>query len=144
MREFIETFKCEQTVKNLTEGDLATLTELVERMKVAASEGDGALVSNLDFEFHELLVSKAASPAVESVWRSLAGQIRIHLSFSDPVFLREFGDVGESHRPILEALTQRTPTQLRTALRGHVDESRVALRRLLSRQGGEPRAAAQT
>ena len=143
MREFIETFKCEQTVKNLTEDDLAMLTELVERMKLAASEGDGALVSDLDVEFHELLVSKAASRVVESVWRSLAGQIRIHLSFSDPVFLREFGDVGESHRPILEALTQRAPTQLRTALRGHVDESRVALRRLLSGQGDGPRAAAQ-
>ena len=143
MREFVETFKCEQTVKNLTEDDLAMLTELVERMKLAASEGDGALVSDLDVEFHELLVSRTASRVVESVWRSLAGQIRIHLSFSDPVFLREFGDVGESHRPILEALTQRTPTQLRTALRGHVDESRVALRRLLSGQGDGPRAAAQ-
>jgi DNA-binding GntR family transcriptional regulator len=132
MREFIETFKCEQTVENLTEDDLTELGRLVEEMKAAAEEGDGVRVSELDVEFHELLVSKSASSPVESVWRSLARQIRIHLSFSDPVFLREFGDVGESHRPILEALGRRDPVGLRTALRAHVDESRLALRRLLS------------
>ena len=43
----------------------------------------------------------------------------------------------------LEALTQGTPTQLPRALRGHVDESRVAVRRLVSGQGDGPRAAAQ-
>jgi DNA-binding GntR family transcriptional regulator len=131
MREFIETFKCEQTIRKLTDDDLAELRRLVDEMKAAAVDGDGVLVSELDVAFHELLVSKTASSAVKTVWRSLVGQIRIHLSFSDPVFLREFGDVGESHRGILEALEARDARRLRKALKAHVEETRLALRRLL-------------
>lgn len=132
MREFIETFKCEKTIRNVTDDDLTELQRLVEEMKAAAAGGDGVLVSELDVRFHELLVSKSASSAVKGVWRSLAGQIRIQLSFGDPVFLREFGDVGESHRGILEALAARDARALRKALHAHVEESRLALRRLLS------------
>jgi DNA-binding GntR family transcriptional regulator len=132
MREFIETFKCEQTIRNLTEDDLAELHRLVDRMKAAAADGDGVLVSELDVTFHELLVSRSASSVIKDVWRSLAGQIRIQLSFSDPVFLREFGDVGESHQGILDALAARDPLALRRVLHTHVEETRLALRRLLS------------
>jgi DNA-binding GntR family transcriptional regulator len=136
VRAFIETFKCAEAVENLTDADLAQLRLYVEEMKAAAAAGDTVLVSELDMKFHALLVSRSASPVVENVWRLLAHQIRIHLSFSDPVFLREFGDVGESHRGILDALADRDPDTLKTALLAHVEETRVALGRLLAGSEG--------
>jgi len=59
------------------------------------------------------------------VWSSLEGPIRIYLSRSDEIFLRKVGDVGESHRPILEALVSNDPERLRAALSAHTEESRA-------------------
>ena len=59
---------------------------------------------------------------------------RIHLSFSDPVFLRESGTWAKSPAD-LGSSDAENPGAAPEGVRGHVDESRVALRRLLSAQG---------
>jgi DNA-binding FadR family transcriptional regulator len=66
------------------------------------------------------------------------------LALSNVIFLREVGDVAESHRPILEALQMRSPLQLDKALAAHVEESRSILRRLLeSGQSVSPESGAE-
>jgi hypothetical protein len=76
----------------------------VEQMREASGSGDAALVAETDFGFHERLLGISASPIVLQAWRTLAGRLRMSLAVSNVIFLREVGDVAESHRPILEAL----------------------------------------
>ena len=131
LRTVLETMHSRDTVQRMTSSDLAELSECVEQIREACRTGDAALVAETDFGFHERLLRISASPIVLQVWRTLAGRLRMSLAVSNVVFLREVGDVAESHRPILEALQTRNPLQLDMAVAAHVEESRSILRRLL-------------
>jgi DNA-binding GntR family transcriptional regulator len=124
IREFIEASSAPAMVKSLSAEERRRLFELVELMQQAAAERDHTRVADLDVEFHRLLL-RPASAVAQRVWSSLEGPIRMYLSRSDEIFLREVGDVGESHRPILEALVADDPEGLRAALSAHTDESRA-------------------
>ncbi|MDP9257862.1 MAG: hypothetical protein M3Q31_15085, partial [Actinomycetota bacterium] len=71
-------------------------------------------------------------------WRTIAGRLRMSLAVSNVIFLREVGDVAETHRPIMEALRARSAAQLDTALAAHIEESRSILRELLESSGSAP------
>jgi DNA-binding GntR family transcriptional regulator len=124
IREFIEISSAEAMVNCLSVEERSRLFELVELMQRAAAERNHTRVADLDVEFHRLLL-RPASAVAQRVWSSLEGPIRIYLSRSDEIFLREVGDVGESHRPILEALVGNDPERLRAALSAHTEESRA-------------------
>jgi DNA-binding GntR family transcriptional regulator len=124
IREFIETSCAPEMVANLGDEDHRRLSELVELMQEAAAARETARLAELDVAFHRLLL-RPASTVARRVWASVEGPIRMYLSRSDEIFLREVGDVGESHRPILEALLARDPARLRAALSAHVQESRA-------------------
>jgi DNA-binding GntR family transcriptional regulator len=124
IREFIETSSAHAMVKSLSAGERRRLFELIELMHQAAAARDHTRVADLDVEFHRILL-RPASAVAQRVWSSLEGPIRIYLSRSDEIFLREVGDVGESHQPILEALLADDPERLRAALSAHIEESRA-------------------
>jgi DNA-binding GntR family transcriptional regulator len=131
IRTFLETLHSRDTVQRITTADLTDLSECVEQMREASGSGDAALVAETDFGFHERLLGISASPIVLQAWRTLAGRLRMSLAVSNVIFLREVGDVAESHRPILEALQTRNALQLDLALAAHIEESRSILRQLL-------------
>jgi DNA-binding GntR family transcriptional regulator len=124
IREFIETSSAHAMVKSLSTEERRGLFELVESMQQAATARDHTRVADLDVAFHRLLL-RPASAVAQRVWSSLEGPIRMYLSRSDEIFFREVGDVGESHRPILEALAANDPERLRAALSAHTEESRA-------------------
>ncbi len=131
IRVFLETLHLTETTRRRTAADVADLSARVEVMRAAAAAADAALLADADFGFHARLLRISASPVMLQVWHSLAGQLRMSLALSDEIFLHEVGDVGESHRPIMESLQVGDASRLRKALREHVDQSRAILRRLL-------------
>lgn len=124
IREFIEISSADAMVKSLSAEERRRLFELVELMQQAAAARDHTRVADLDVAFHRLLL-RPASAVAQRVWSSLEGPIRIYLSRSDEIFFREVGDVGESHRPILDALVADDPERLSAALSAHTEESRA-------------------
>jgi DNA-binding GntR family transcriptional regulator len=124
IREFIETSSADAMVKSLTAEERRRLFGLVESMQQAGAARDHNRVAELDVEFHRLLL-RPASAVAQRVWSSLEGPIWMYLSRGDEIYFREVGDVGESHRPILEALVADDPDRLRAALSAHTEESRA-------------------
>jgi len=138
IRIFLETLHLKETVRRLTDADVADLSARVQVMQAAAAAADAALLVETDFGFHERLLRISASPVMLQVWHSLAGQLRMSVALSDEIYLYEVGDVGESHRPILESLQARDVAGLRGAIREHVGQSRAILRRLLDPDQAAP------
>jgi DNA-binding GntR family transcriptional regulator len=141
IRTFLETLHSQATVQLLTDSDLADLAEHVDQIRQACRSGDAALVAETDFGFHERLLRVSASPIVLRAWRTIAGRLRMSLAVSNVVFLREVGDVAETHAPIMEALRARSAQELDAALAAHIEESRSILRQLLrSGQSSPPQS----
>ena len=138
IRTFLETLHSRDTVQRITTADLADLSDCVEQMREASSSGDAALVAETDFGFHERLLGISASPIVLQAWRTLAGRLRMSLAVSNVIYLREVGDVAETHRPVLEALQTRNALQVDLALAAHIEESRSILRQLLQSNQSVP------
>jgi DNA-binding GntR family transcriptional regulator len=138
IRTFLETLHSDATIERLTDADLADLAACVEQIREASRSSDAALISETDFGFHERLLRIAGSPIVQQVWRMLAGRLRMSLALSNVIYLREVGDVAETHRPVMEALEARDAAQLDTALTAHIEESRTILRRLLDSRESPP------
>lgn len=141
IRTFLETLHSQATVQLLTDSDLADLAGHVDQIREACRSGDAALVAETDFGFHERLLRVSASPIVLRAWRTIAGRLRMSLAVSNVVFLREVGDVAETHGPIMEALRARSAQLLDAALAAHIEESRSILRQLLpSGQSSPPQS----
>lgn len=120
LREYLETLHCDRVTAGMTDEILTELEDQVGRMSAAAQADDLAGLAENDFAFHDRLISIGRSPLLHRVWRSIAGQLQMSLAVSDPVFLKENGDIAREHEPILAALRARDPEQLEVALREHL------------------------
>ena len=87
-------------------------------------------LADADFAFHDTLVDSGQSTLTRRIWRSIAGQLRMSLALSDPLYLREDGDVAESHQRIMDALRTRDAVALERALREHLSNVRPLLAQL--------------
>jgi DNA-binding GntR family transcriptional regulator len=120
LREYLETFHCDRVVANVTPELLQSLERAVEQMQAATREGDLLALTDADFGFHDLLIGAAGSGLTKRVWRLIAGQLRMSLALSDPIFMRDNGDVAATHQTILDALEKRDAKALESALLDHM------------------------
>ncbi len=119
-RALLEGFAASESVKKLTQGDLAHLDALVKEMLIAANERDYRHLLRCDYLFHETIVHAAGNDLVEEVWRTTHGKVQIYLSATNLVY-SDFNSLVESHGALLDALRTRDPQRAREAMANHID-----------------------
>lgn len=127
IREFLETLDCARAAAVVTDEELAELDRCVERIAAASVAGDVAELAEADLAFHSVLIAVGGSGLAQRVWRSLAGLLRISLAVTNPIFVRQDGDIAENHRQVLTALRSRDAAALEQSLRAHLGNVRPLL-----------------
>ena len=116
----LEGYGVSQTIHLLEERDFKHMEDLVEEMKeLAYGSGDLHRISDLDFEFHDTLLSKVNNQAlldvVHKFYRSAEHLLLYHqwVEADDPkVFYAR-------HRELYDAACTKDPIQIEQALRDH-------------------------
>ena len=101
------------------DGKIADLTELVNRMDVAAGQQDVSAYFRLNLAFHEARVEAAANPALKRRYNSIVSQLHLYRRRG----LVQKGSLSVSnqeHRAIVDALAARDGTAAEQAMRRHV------------------------
>ncbi len=110
---------------NVTEDELSTLDELIERMREAAGAGDPYREAAADTEFHRLIMHHAGNATLERVWRTLEPFLRTYITIVSPGVDRRA--VADRHIPIVEALRRQNPDLIEEAMRTHFEAAASAL-----------------
>lgn len=126
LRETLETLSLDETVRAVTDRDIAELRQLMAEMTQAEEQGDILTVIDLDYEFHERFLEIAPSAVVRGAWRAIAGQIRMYLAIGDSAWAQS-GSVAVSHEPIVAALEGRDELLLRSSVLAHIEENRTSI-----------------
>ncbi len=101
------------------DGKIADLTELVNRMDVAAGQLDVSAYFRLNLAFHEALVEAAGNPALKRSYNSIVSQLHLYRRRG----LVQKGSLSVSnqeHRAIVDALAARDGAAAEQAMRQHV------------------------
>lgn len=126
-RELYEVELAASSVRRYPEETLEKLAELLDAM---AGEADWERRAELHSEFHELLVTPAASDfdwrLLRMIWSAGDRYVRFNMHR-----LSDF-DLRAAHLPLLEAARAGTAAGMRKALKAHLNEGREVLGRALS------------
>jgi len=127
VRATLESLGARLGVPQMTDDDLAEITELHDALQAAAEGGDRHLVAERDVAFHARVLALSGNAMLGRVWRSLEPVSRTYITLvapnADPAWT-----VG-LHPPILRALRERDPEAVEAALKQHFVE---ASRRMVS------------
>lgn len=123
LRATIESHAGEQLTGTAGEDIVAALEELVDRMEDDRDREAEHLIA-LDVDFHRLLVESAGHHFLLRRWENLNGIMRVRIlqSLERPGELSAFfrQDFAHSHREILEAIRQDSPTRTQAVIREHI------------------------
>jgi DNA-binding GntR family transcriptional regulator len=89
-------------IAGLTPEDVETLGDIVDTMKRACQKSDMPGIVGADIALHRYLVTRGGSAALEAVWRSIAGRIRMAYSR-----LNRHLDIHREHDLIVKAILDR-------------------------------------
>lgn len=106
-------------VERASDSTLKKLRELVEKMDVAANDGDLSRYYSLNLEFHDLLVEASKNPALAQSYRWIVNQLHLFRRRG----LVQKGNLlvsNQEHRAIIEALLARDAEAADAAMRRHV------------------------
>jgi DNA-binding GntR family transcriptional regulator len=129
VRREVEGLAVAWAAERITPAELRRLTELLDRMQLAAEARDGGRYVPTNRQFHFIVYRAAGSAALLSIIEPLWLQIGPHfhiLRASD-----NWDAANSAHRALLEALTRRDATAAANALRRDIDEAAATLRALL-------------
>ncbi|MCV0426924.1 MAG: GntR family transcriptional regulator [Roseibium sp.] len=106
-------------VERASDETLQNLLKLVEKMDVAADEGNLSRYYTLNLDFHALLVKAAENPALQHSYRWIVNQLHL---FRRRGLVQEGNLVvsNQEHRVIIDALLARDPEAAEIAMRQHV------------------------
>ena len=109
----------ETLARRITDAQLGTLGDLVERMDAAERDGDTAAYYALNVEFHDRIVDYTENDRLRAICEGLAKELRLYRHRS----LITAGGLHVSnreHRQILAALTARDPARAGAELERHM------------------------
>jgi DNA-binding GntR family transcriptional regulator len=102
------------------DGEVSELREEFEGMHRAAEAGDPQTLSRHDASFHRIIVEAAGNGVLLDTWRTLGVQARTYVTMLKAD--ADLVEIADLHRPLLEALADRSPEAAAAALRWHFDE----------------------
>lgn len=109
------------------DGKVSKLEGEFEEMVRAAGEGELLELAQHDVRFHQYIVEAAGNGILLDTWRSLRVEARtIITALKADVDLIE---IAEMHRPLLEALADKSPEEAGKALRWHFEALQSMIRR---------------
>lgn len=134
IREQLESLAARIAAERLTEGDLAELHHLVERMGQPGNPLDGEAVTDADMRLHRLIVSTTKNRRLEQILGTLDDQVHrlrcLTMRYlSQPNGGRPSDSVAE-HAAIVQALRSRNPAEAERAMRRHLQRARDSVVRL--------------
>jgi DNA-binding GntR family transcriptional regulator len=122
VRAALETMALVRFMELMTPDDLATLHNIVERMRLAAKAGNLQQLSDLDLAFHEYLLRTADHHLALKLWKVLEVGVRrcMHIRHTIYTFLDE---VVGSHPALINAIEARDQATAVALLYQHIIES---------------------
>lgn len=125
VRSAVEALGARLAVPSMSHEDIDELFELGRQMQVAADEGDGRRLAEIDASFHGRIIELSGNKALARVWRSLEPFSRTYITLvlpgSDPHWSANL------HTPILDALRDRDAEAVAAALQHHFEEVQSVL-----------------
>ncbi|MGZ4551296.1 MAG: GntR family transcriptional regulator [Blastococcus sp.] len=125
VRSAIEVLGARLAVARLTDGDVAALLAIGERMQEAAKSGDRRAVAVIDASLHEAIMERSGNATLLRVWRSLEPFSRTYITLAGPGSDPQWS--ADLHDPMLEAIRARDADGLVSAIESHFDEVRTWL-----------------
>ncbi len=109
--------------QRLTDEELKQLVEVVTVSETAAKDGDFVKVSQLDFEFHQILADATGNRHLS---RYLLHLHRVATRFNFAAWKRDrnAGPSTDEHRQIVELMRQREIEGAKSAMRAHIENAR--------------------
>jgi len=109
----------ETLARRISDGQIATLRDLVARMDAAESQGDGEAYLALNVEFHDRIVDYTQNDRLRAICEGLAKELRLYRRRS---LMADDGlhASNREHREILNALADRDPVRAAAALEAHM------------------------
>lgn len=102
------------------------LLGLIDSMAAAASRNDTAAVSEVDLEFHQLLVTMARSPRLTRIHQTLLTETRMCIHALEETY-RDSDDRVAEHRGIADAFKAADPALADRLLVAHMEDAVVRL-----------------
>lgn len=104
----------------LTEEDFLVWEDILDKMKQACETKDFALIAEHDIAFHRALVTRSQSPDLLAIWSAIVSRVRrhfrqTHLNYPEPI------QIYEEHLPILDALKNKSLTDVLHAIENHIE-----------------------
>jgi DNA-binding GntR family transcriptional regulator len=119
LRKLLETFAAQQAARRITDEELVSLAALHHAMADAvASDSEPSIAVDLNTEFHRVIHTAAAMPALDR----LMAQLWVGFTVFTPLFVPNRASKSvEEHDAIVTALTARDPEASGRAMSVHLD-----------------------
>ena len=119
LRADLEARAVRRAVPRLTTGELATLTDFVDKMCAAGEAKDLATVLEADIQFHRFLVEAAGWPRLRKLWEGLHPQTLTLYTLNT---LTDWTSVDHArrHEPLLVAIRTGDPEVATAAIQEHI------------------------
>lgn len=123
LRALLEGFAVGQLCRERQTGAaLAQLEKTLTKMHAAAETTDMVAFSQLDFAFHEAILTSTAMPRLCGLWNSLNGLLLIWLLSVQGAVRKCLSTVLEEHDQIMRAIRARDAEAAERLLRDHIVE----------------------
>lgn len=119
-RETVEPLAIERAIKNITEKDLAELSEIYEKMLQAGEENDLEELNKTDIAFHTYIYELADHEFMFKVWEDLSSASNRIWYLTNQIYFEELDEVAKLHKPILDALYERNTEKCIYAFKVHM------------------------
>ncbi len=130
IRRALDALAAETAVRHVSEQDLSELEELVRGMDGFAAMGSEGMRGHdrLNWEFHLLIVRLSGNERLYEMYRQLNAHLKIasvHVSSRD--WALRVPKAQSEHRAMVQALRDRSATDLAAVLAVHVERGKTAL-----------------
>jgi GntR family transcriptional regulator of gluconate operon len=113
---------------------LAPIEKTIDALAKSARRGNVAKTVDLELQVHEQICEASGNQYIVSIFRSLAGPIRIALGMDDAAY-ENLEDVATEHLPLLEAMRSADANLAASTMEHHIVST---VGPVLERLGGDP------
>lgn len=122
LRRMLETGACELAASRITEGQLATMGELLDAMRAAHASADLDGFVEADLEFHDVILRASGNVFVSALYEPL-GRVLSSRRRETSAFEQIQKHAIAEHERILAALRQGDSTQARQSMDSHMQQT---------------------
>ncbi|MCU1410586.1 MAG: GntR family transcriptional regulator [Rhodoglobus sp.] len=119
LRADLESVGARAAAGNVSDGDVASLRALVDRMAASVSAGDWAGFRQLDMEFHRRALAVSGHALLARVWDALEPILVSQRAIGDPSFAGNRSVMVQWHTDLIDALVAGDPTAAGEAFYAH-------------------------